>query len=544
MKRTHLSLAAFAAMALALSGCGGAGGGSPTKNGKPFSIKVTWPARTRMIPKAAGAIKLTVVLKSGGTPVSAILYRPKDHSDAGVTKEYIPEFGYLDPGEYRVAAQAYVTKEAGTEADPVLSDEPIAGAEQEVKVTAGTTTPLSITMGTTVTRFLVNGLKPLIDPGATPQDDYYLLTNGQWKGKDGTPYAYLPFVNTGSTTVTLTPQDDEGNTLLIAKGVNTLGVSVGGGLSYESSVGQQGDSATGLSGTITVVSNAPGTFLGLNYKDGVGESAIDMQVAGNIVFTSAGGGVVVSSSLDASSPIYDALSFNLKEDDEVGNPVKGANYNSGIVTTSTPQVDGVIDHTRKFKGQMSLYLKDSGGANIPFLVTPQSTGFNLPTNSVSFDASAVSRANQLIQDYPAALNSAQQKRGQTLTIESIVAKVAGVEWVGKTSLGTTLAKDLPNYTFPMTRFKFKGVVRSDGDSTKKAALKAISTTGAEWTFETDQTGKTSKAEEVVYIEFYYALNAADTTRLRGTLVDSNWDGVGRIKVTVTPNGGDVIGGVD
>lgn len=140
MKRTALGLALLAAGVL-LSGCGGAGiagtageaPGSSSATGRGrLSVRAAWPgATTRVVPKATGSIRV-LVLQGATTIASTLIVAPTTTT----TIEDVPV------GAFTVRATAY-DNAAGT-------GTPLAKGDVPAVVADGVTSPVSVTMASTV----------------------------------------------------------------------------------------------------------------------------------------------------------------------------------------------------------------------------------------------------------------------------------------------------------------------------------------------------------------------------------------------------------
>lgn len=138
----------------ALSGCGGAGGGSATTAQGVATLTITWPDRSRLIPDASESIKVTFL---SGTTVAAsqVVARPSTGSTSTLTFSSLPE------GELTMTASAYPTTDGTGTAQ--------ATASKSVSITANENTEVSITMASTISSLSITPTAPSVVVGSTLQ---------------------------------------------------------------------------------------------------------------------------------------------------------------------------------------------------------------------------------------------------------------------------------------------------------------------------------------------------------------------------------------
>ena len=137
-----------AALLVAMAGCGGFGAG-PEPSGSA-SFRVDWPERSRLIPVTCDSIKVTV--RNGATiVVSRVLARPAIGGSSSTA------FNGLAAGDLTVEAVAYPSTDGTGTAQ--------AQAAAPLRITGGQTTPITVTMASTITTIEITPSNPTIGAG-------------------------------------------------------------------------------------------------------------------------------------------------------------------------------------------------------------------------------------------------------------------------------------------------------------------------------------------------------------------------------------------
>lgn len=187
-------------LGLLVAGCGGGGStgsGSVTPANKGrLSFTIKWPVHSRLIPYEA--MSIVVKLSQGATTVDTVTanYTSAVGTAQTITTDAVP--ATATGTNYTLSAQAYpLANGAGT----ALA----AGTLSTVVITAGQTTPITLTLGTTLDEIAVT----LTQPGQTAQNATVLAAAPQ------TQTGALTIIPTLTTTVTVTPENASANTLTL-----------------------------------------------------------------------------------------------------------------------------------------------------------------------------------------------------------------------------------------------------------------------------------------------------------------------------------------
>lgn len=139
-------------VAATLGGCGT--GGSPTGSGGRAVLTITWPERSRLIPAASNSIRVAFSL--AGTPLQTqVLPRPA----VGNTTQ--AAFSNLKVGTLTLRATAYPTTDGTGTAQ--------ADATTTVSIQDNVTTPVTLTMASTIDHFAVTPTYPQVMVGKSQQ---------------------------------------------------------------------------------------------------------------------------------------------------------------------------------------------------------------------------------------------------------------------------------------------------------------------------------------------------------------------------------------
>ncbi|MGC4042978.1 MAG: Ig-like domain-containing protein [Armatimonas sp.] len=154
-RRNAFLYLATAGMAGALQGCGG-GGTSTTSSGDTgrATLTITWPeiTDTRLVPVAANSITVSFS-QNGTTAATQTIARPASGTTSSVS------FDSLPAGALTVTAIAYPTTTGSGVAQASASD--------TVTITAGQSTPVSLTMASTISSVAITPAGPSVAVGAT-----------------------------------------------------------------------------------------------------------------------------------------------------------------------------------------------------------------------------------------------------------------------------------------------------------------------------------------------------------------------------------------
>jgi streptogramin lyase len=134
-----------------LVGCGG--GGSTQASGR-VSLTVVWPERTRMIPVIAESINARLTGPNGFDQTILI---PRPEGVTQVTRQWLD----LPPGPYQLEGTAHPASDGSGTA--------VARGSSPVGVQAGVTSPVTVTMASTIARVTVTPPEPVLLPRDTVQ---------------------------------------------------------------------------------------------------------------------------------------------------------------------------------------------------------------------------------------------------------------------------------------------------------------------------------------------------------------------------------------
>lgn len=203
--RYRTSFAAFGSLLLlplALTGCGGSS--SPVSQSASqgrATVTLHWPARTgdaglsRLIPIAANSIRVRFL--NNGTPAQErLLVRPQ----GGGAVTSTTTFTDLPQGSYTVEAVAFPNANGSGVAQARATTPP-------VTITPGQSSPVSLTMGTTIVRAVLQPEN--ISLTATPAQitavgfdaDNNIVLGGQWQWTNSNPNVVALVVNGNQATV-------------------------------------------------------------------------------------------------------------------------------------------------------------------------------------------------------------------------------------------------------------------------------------------------------------------------------------------------------
>jgi hypothetical protein len=147
--KSSSALLSVALLASLLTGCGGSTQSSSL--GKA-SFAITWPERTRLIPVAANSINLSIYV--GTTLIaSQTVARPTSSNQSLISITGLPA------GSLVAKAQAFPTTNGSGIAQ--------ASATQDIAVSAGSVTPITLTMASTITSLTIGDLIPPLTVGGT-----------------------------------------------------------------------------------------------------------------------------------------------------------------------------------------------------------------------------------------------------------------------------------------------------------------------------------------------------------------------------------------
>lgn len=152
-RRNAFLYLATAGMAGALQGCGG--GSSATASGSDTgraTLTIIWPEVTRLIPVAANSITVSFSL-NGAVAATQTVARPATGTTSTVS------FDSLPVGALTVTAIAYPTTTGSGVAQASASD--------TVTITAGQSTPVALTMASTINSVALTPAGPSVAVGAT-----------------------------------------------------------------------------------------------------------------------------------------------------------------------------------------------------------------------------------------------------------------------------------------------------------------------------------------------------------------------------------------
>lgn len=402
-----INLAGPLLAALALAGCGGGSGGSasgPLSRAGRLSVTITWPERTRLVPKAANYVKFTVTDAAGkaikdaaGGDGSFGMSRPTGTPQKDFSTATSP---VLESAPYKITASAYA---AATDTVP------LAVGSADVVITDGGTTNFTITMQSKVTQFKV------VLPGA----------NTATVKLDGTVTGAKTFqVPAGgwatAQPVTVTPQDGTNDLVLLPTAGSNSGVLSITGHSNDLTVSGSTDTSTSLftaNVRASKVTAAGESYLLITYKDGTSTNPTTFST---LLPFQVEAPTNVTATAVFNNPPAAFLSGNAKA-------IAKATISDGINTFAassssitggklTFSFTGVTDQNVSFKPTVTLSLKDESG-NEQVIGTATGTYSHLST---TLDCGAL---GTLLLSLPTQAKTAHS--GDTLTATTVDAKVGG-----------------------------------------------------------------------------------------------------------------------
>jgi hypothetical protein len=200
--RRFSAAAALTANLALLAGCGGGTMSAATRVATPIGraqITLTWPARseaTRLIPQAANSVLVSFLNPDNSTLTSQLLVRPQTTQKTQPPVPTTASFTNLPQGPLRVQATAFPNTDGTGNAQ--------ATAIVPTTIVAGKSTPVGLTMGTTIA--YVDVLPHVIQFTGAPvqltatafdlQNNAVLTNQWQWNDSD---YTVVSLTSNGAT---------------------------------------------------------------------------------------------------------------------------------------------------------------------------------------------------------------------------------------------------------------------------------------------------------------------------------------------------------
>lgn len=388
--------AALVAALIGLSSCGGNGGGTSTHpDSRGVSVTIHWPARARLVPLQANFVRFKVVDAASTVVDTFYGKRPDNFPGETATKA---QSGVVPSGTYKITAEAFNEdpRDAASKEKAPLA----IGAQGNVEVLDGQTTKFGITMGSQLAKFLVQGL------GSS-----FTLS------ESGASSAVAIDVAGGTKTVTVTPQDADGNVLLLAPTATDSTIlvpEVGTGLTipagtiktFHDTSASDSNQWCFLQFDIQPLTDTPTSYLQVKYVDGTSSSTVSTYKT--TVAVTATSTQTVNVSVSGAPKVFDLDSGGNSMSDVraqatlVESGADGKSYSLGTYTNkigSGPATNGVMifeiptvtNRDRTFVASISLQLKTADGSYVELKkltssakkLTAGGTTFDLATASVS-----------------------------------------------------------------------------------------------------------------------------------------------------------------